>query len=445
MSKQYFGTDGIRGKVGEHPITAEFMLHLGWAAGRIFSKENRGSIVIGKDTRVSGYMFESALQAGLVSAGVDVLLLGPMPTPAIAHLTRTFNASAGIVISASHNPYYDNGIKFFSGAGEKLGDGAEYAIEAELQQSITMVPSDQIGRVARVDDAAGRYIEFCKSSVPPEFNLVGMKIVLDCAHGATYHVAPGVFRELGADVVEIGTEPDGFNINEGVGSTSPSLLQVAVKRERAHLGIAFDGDGDRVIMVDETGSVVDGDELLYIIASCRSAEGQLVGGVVGTEMSNFGLEIALAKEQIQFTRVAVGDRHILLRLQSNNWVLGGENSGHILCLDVASTGDGIVAALQVLLALRQRQMGLAKARSGMSKYPQHMVNVACTEGADFNTPAVSAAISRVEESLGGNGRVLLRASGTEPVVRVMVEGHEIGMVQQLAEDLADIVKRELDR
>ena len=447
MTKQYFGTDGIRGKVGEYPITAEFMLRLGWAAGRVFSREARGTIVIGKDTRVSGYMFESALEAGLVSAGIDVLLLGPMPTPAVAYLTRTFNASAGIVISASHNPYYDNGIKFFSGTGEKLDDAVELAIEAELKACesapLSMVPSDKIGRVSRIDDAPGRYIEFCKSSVQPDFTLRGMKIVLDCAHGATYHVAPGVFRELGAEIIELGAEPDGFNINEEVGSTSPAMLQETVLKEGAHLGIAFDGDGDRVIMVDEAGSVVDGDELLYIIAAFRRSEGSLKGGVVGTQMSNFGLETALADNQIEFRRTAVGDRHVLAELRTQEWDLGGESSGHILCLDVASTGDGIIAALQVLYAIRRRELSLGSARSGMEKYPQHMINVACARGTDFSSPAITHAISEAEEVLGGNGRVLLRASGTEPVVRVMVEGRDSSLVRGLAEQLAEKVTQQL--
>ena len=443
MSKQYFGTDGIRGRVGEEPITADFMLRLGWAAGKVFSREGRGKILIGKDTRVSGYMLESALEAGLVSAGVDVLLVGPMPTPAIAYLTRTFNASAGIVISASHNSYQDNGIKFFSRTGEKLDDEVELAIEAELDEDMLMVPSNQIGKVSRVNDAAGRYIEFCKSCVPANFNLRAMKIVLDCAHGATYHVAPSVFRELGADVVELGTEPDGFNINEGVGSTSPGCLQEQVLATGADLGIAFDGDGDRVIMVDEAGAVVDGDELLYIIAKDRRNRGRLNGGVVGTQMSNFGLETALASDHIEFSRAAVGDRHVLAELQSQGWVLGGESSGHILCLDLTSTGDGIISGLQVLYALRRGDQSLGKARSAMTRYPQHMVNVACTRGTDLSTQAVTLAISEAEACLAGNGRVLLRASGTEPVVRVMVEGQDEMLVKGLAEQLAETVAQRL--
>lgn len=439
MSKKYFGTDGIRGKVGEHPITADFMLRLGWAAGKVFSREGRGTILIGKDTRISGYMFESALEAGLVSAGVDVLLLGPMPTPAIAYLTQTFNASAGIVISASHNPYQDNGIKFFSSEGKKLDDAIEAAIEDELDQTMEMVPSSQIGKVSRVDDAAGRYIEFCKSCIPQGLNLRGLKIGLDCANGATYHIAPNVFRELGADVVELGTEPDGFNINEGVGSTSPGSLKELVVTEGADLGVALDGDGDRVIMVDGAGEVVDGDELLFIIANARQAQGRLDGGVVGTLMSNFGLEEAFTEVGIPFTRAAVGDRYVLAELQANGWALGGESSGHILCLDVTSTGDGIVSALQVLAALRQSGKSLAEFKSGMKKYPQRMINVACGNSLNLEAEEIVSAVRRTEEKLEGRGRVLLRPSGTEPVVRVMVEGEDIDTVEKLTQELSEVV------
>ena len=442
MSKKYFGTDGIRGKVGEVPITADFMLRLGWAAGKVFSRAGRGQILIGKDTRVSGYMFESALEAGLVSAGMDVLLLGPMPTPAIAYLTRTFNASAGIVISASHNPYHDNGIKFFSSLGEKLDDEVELAIEGQLNEPMRMVASDQIGKVSRINDAAERYIEFCMSCVPPTFTLGQKKIVLDCAHGSTYYVAPNVFREFGADVIELGTQPDGFNINEEVGSTHPASLQKKVIEEKADLGIAFDGDGDRVIMVDETGSLVDGDELLYIIANDRQKRGRLNGGVVGTEMTNFGVETALARDHIEFRRTSVGDRHVLAELQAQGWALGGESSGHILCLDLTTTGDGIVSALQVLFALLNQGQLLSKARSTITMHPQHIINVARQEGRDLFTKDVALAINESEALLGSNGRVLLRASGTEPVVRIMVEGLDEALVKKLAKQLAETLSQE---
>ena len=440
VNKEFFGTDGIRGKVGEHPITTEFMLRLGWAAGRVFLREGRGQILIGKDTRVSGYMFESALEAGLVSAGVDVSLLGPMPTPAIAYLTQTFNASAGIVISASHNPYFDNGIKFFSGKGEKLDDAIELAIERELRADMRMVASDRIGKVSRIDDAAGRYVEFCKSCFRGHLNLHGLKIALDCAHGATYHIAPKVLSELGAEVVEQGTSPDGFNINQGVGSTMPEALAALVQASGADLGIALDGDGDRVIMVDADGAIVDGDELLFIVSADRLASGRLSGGVVGTLMSNFGLEEALRKMQVPFVRTAVGDRHVLAELLSRNWNLGGESSGHLICLDMTTTGDGIVAALQVLAAMRRSGEPLGQLRRGMKKYPQHMINVACGSDFDLSSQAgVAAAVRETEQRLAGKGRVLLRPSGTEPVVRVMVEGEDSQAVTSLTEKLAQRV------
>jgi phosphoglucosamine mutase len=442
-NKKYFGTDGIRGLVGNPPVTAEFMLRLGWAAGKVFSKNGRGHILIGKDTRVSGYMFESALEAGLVSAGVDVSLLGPMPTPAIAYLTRTFNASAGIVISASHNPYQDNGVKFFSKDGEKLDDAIEIAIEAELDSAMQMVSSDQIGKVARINDAAGRYIEFCKSCFPAQLNLHGLKIVLDCAHGATYHIAPNVFRELGAEVVELGTSPDGFNINEEGGSTKPENIRQTVIREKAHLGVALDGDGDRVIMVDESGEVVDGDELLFIIAAAKKRTGRLNGGVVGTQMSNFGLEEALLAREIPFFRAAVGDRYVLTELLSRGWTLGGESSGHILCLDLTTTGDGVISALQIVAAMLESEVGLNALKTQMKKYPQHMINVQCQRGVDLSTAPVAKAVASIEERLKGRGRVLLRPSGTEPVVRVMVEGEDSGLVEALTRELADVVSKEL--
>lgn len=443
-AKKYFGTDGIRGKVGEDPITAEFMLRLGWAAGRVFSREGRSTILIGKDTRISGYMFESALEAGLASAGMDVLLLGPMPTPAIAYLTRTFNANAGIVISASHNPYYDNGVKFFSGEGEKLDDEVEYAIERELDSAMQMVESRHIGKVSRIDDAAGRYIEFCKSCFPSDYNLKGKKIVVDCANGATYHIAPSVFRELGAVVIEVGVDPDGFNINQEVGSTTPEVLVQRVLQEEADFGVALDGDGDRVIMVDHMGDVVDGDELLLIIAVWRKQAGSLDGGVVGTLMSNLGLEKALQNEDIPFVRAAVGDRYVLAEMQDRNWKIGGESSGHIICLNLTSTGDGIISALQVIAATEYLGMNLHKVKGMMEKYPQRMINVKCKQGALIESEQrVNDAVIATEKKLNGKGRVLLRPSGTEPVVRVMVEGEDQVLVEELVKDLADVVERAL--
>jgi phosphoglucosamine mutase len=443
LKKQYFGTDGIRGAVGEGAITPEFMLKLGWAAGRVFAQNGHGEILIGKDTRISGYMFESALEAGLVSAGLDVRLLGPMPTPAVAYLTRTFNARAGIVISASHNPFFDNGIKFFSGQGEKLDDEIEFAIEQELNNAkghMVVVDSDKIGKVSRINDAAGRYIEFCKSCFPTQQNLRGLKIVLDCAHGATYHVAPSIFRELGAEVIEMGVTPNGLNINDGVGSTHPKSLQEKVIEESADFGIALDGDGDRVVMVDHLGEIVDGDELVFVITRDRQLRGRLEGGVVGTLMSNFGLELALKRFDIPFVRASVGDRYVLAELQSQAWEVGGESSGHILCLDITSTGDGIVSALQVVAAIVESGTSLNELKQQMSKFPQTMINVRCHKDTVHNT-AVLDAVRETERCLDGKGRVLLRPSGTEPVVRVMVEGENAVAVQALAEDLASIVSK----
>lgn len=440
--KKYFGTDGIRGRVGDHPITADFMLKLGWAAGRVFSQGGKGSILIGKDTRISGYIFESALEAGLSSAGVDVRLLAVMPTPAIAYLTRTFNAKAGIVISASHNPYVDNGIKFFSNAGQKLPDDIEHAIEAQMAQTMKMVDSDKIGKVSRVSDAAGRYIEFCKSCFNGISSLKGQKIVIDCAHGATYHIAPSVFKELGADVIEMGVSPDGLNINEAAGSTCPEGLRRQVLAQKADLGIAFDGDGDRVIMVDHLGEVVDGDELLLIIARYRKALGVLKGGIVGTLMSNFGLERALGDESIPFVRAAVGDRYVMEQLSCRGWEVGGESSGHIICLDLVSTGDGIVAALQVASAMTHEGKSLHDLKRAMEKYPQTMINVRCALGKNpVSSAPVLDAVKETEERLNGKGRVLLRPSGTEPVVRVMVEGEDPVLVETLARDLACVVEK----
>jgi phosphoglucosamine mutase len=441
-TKKYFGTDGIRGRVGIEPITAEFMLRLGWAAGKVFSRQGRGEILIGKDTRISGYMFESALEAGLASAGMNVLLLGPMPTPAIAYLSRTFKANAGIVISASHNAYCDNGIKFFSGDGEKLDDEIEFAIEEEMDSVMQMVESDKIGKVSRIIDAAGRYIEFCKSCFPSDYNLKGKKIVVDCAHGATYHIAPSVFRELGAEVIEIGVSPDGYNINKDVGSTMPQALQEKVIEGKADFGVGLDGDGDRVVMVDHAGEIVDGDELLLIIARCRKQTGTLNGGVVGTLMSNFGLEKAFQAEDIPFVRAAVGDRYVLSELQSRGWKLGGESSGHILCLDMTSTGDGIISALQVIAAMERSGESLHALKQKMTKYPQLMVNVKCKQGASIESiKSVSEALKKTEARLNGKGRVLLRPSGTEPVVRVMVEGEDQMLVEELANDLARVVEQ----
>jgi phosphoglucosamine mutase len=440
VTRKYFGTDGIRGRVGEYPITAEFMLKLGWAAGRVLGPVGCGLVIIGKDTRISGYMFESALEAGLSAAGVDIRLLGPMPTPAIAYLTRTMHACAGIVISASHNAYADNGIKFFSGAGAKLPDEVELAIEEELEKPMVTVDSAKLGKAERVDDAGGRYIEFCKSTIPMSLSLKGLKLVVDCANGATYQVAPSVFDELGAEVIAIGTEPDGLNINSECGSTQPDRLQKMVREHQADVGIALDGDGDRVIMADNTGELVDGDELLFIIAMSRKQQGTLYGSVVGTLMSNLGLEHALQSHDIAFARANVGDRYVLEMLRQTGGVLGGESSGHIICLDRTTTGDGIVSALQVMAVMVQSGKSLNELKHGMSKYPQHMINVPVSGGVDLDAaPAVQEAVRSVEQRLAGRGRVLLRPSGTEPVVRVMVEGEDEQQVIEEADQLASKV------
>ncbi len=441
--KKYFGTDGIRGKVGEWPITPDFMLKLGWAIGRVLNNGKSHRVVIGKDTRISGYMFESVLEAGLSAAGVDILLLGPMPTPAIAYLTRTFHAQAGIVISASHNPYYDNGIKFFSPEGKKLSDEVELAIEAELDKPLVTVPSNQLGKAKRVDDAGGRYIEYCKNTLRQGLDLKGLKIVLDCANGATYHVAPAVFRELGADVIELGVKPNGLNINADTGSMHPEILQQEVLAQQAHVGIALDGDGDRVLMVDGHGELVDGDELIFILAKFLKPQ-----GVVGTLMSNLGMELALKKNHIEFVRVKVGDRYVIEALEKNEWSLGGESSGHIICRNVSTTGDGIISALQVLAAILVSGKSLYELKHGMQKFPQHMINVKLNSAVKLeNYPAITSAVAAVEKQLAQKGRVLLRASGTEPVIRVMVEGIDPNLVKQLAERLAqqvsDIVSCEL--
>jgi len=437
--KKYFGTDGIRGEVGQGVITPEFFLKLGWAAGRVFSRAGKGKIVIGKDTRISGYMFESALESGLAAAGCDSLLVGPMPTPGVAYLTRAFHADAGIVISASHNPFYDNGIKFFAADGTKLPDDIEFAIEAELDAVLQTVPSSELGKARRIEDASGRYIEFCKST-SGYLNLDGMHIVLDCAHGATYDVAPKVFRELGATVHVIGAAPDGLNINDQIGSTHPAALQKAVLEQNAQLGIAFDGDGDRLLMVDQEGQAVDGDELLCILAKHLQGKGVIRQGIVGTLMTNLGLEVALRKLDLELIRANVGDRYVMEQLNTRAWPLGGENSGHIVCKHVTTTGDGIVAALQVLCALRDSDQTLAQAKSGMRKYPQVMINVKLPQRVDvLALPAVQSAMAQAEQVLAETGRVLLRPSGTEPVVRVMVEGEDITTVKAVCKTLASAV------
>ncbi|MCH8553415.1 MAG: phosphoglucosamine mutase [Natronospirillum sp.] len=438
--RQYFGTDGIRGTVGDGPINAEFMLKLGWAAGRVFARQGKSRIIIGKDTRISGYMFESALEAGLSAAGVDILLLGPMPTPAIAYLTQTFNCDAGIVISASHNPHQDNGIKFFGPEGTKLSDAVENAIEAEMARDFQTVPSDQLGKAHRIHDAVGRYVEFCKSTAHG-LSLRGRSLVLDCAHGATYDVAPKVFRELGATVHCIGCAPDGLNINHEVGSTSPKALQSEVLARHADLGIAFDGDGDRVMMVDHEGRLLDGDELLYIMARHLKRRGKLSGGVVSTLMANLGLEVALARDDIELIRTQVGDRYVMEEMKQRDWCLGGEASGHLICAHHTSTGDGIIAALQVLVALEYSDTSLAEAASGLRKFPQKMINVRVRDrSAIGHHEGVKAAVTRIEQELGERGRVLLRPSGTEPVVRVMIEGEDGDQVARLCQQLAEEVQ-----
>jgi len=446
MSRKYFGTDGVRGRVGQHPITADFILKLGRAVGVVLAASDKRAVVIGKDTRISGYMFESALEAGLAAAGANVLLLGPMPTPAVAYLTRTLYACAGIVISASHNAFEDNGFKFFSAEGEKLPDEVELAIEEELERPFVTVDSANMGKAARVEDAAGRYIEFCKGTVPFGTLLTGLKVVLDCANGSTYRVAPAVLRELGARVHAMGNEPDGLNINDRCGSTRPEAMQAEVVRRGADVGIALDGDGDRVVMADRNGDLVDGDEILYVLARARQEEGRLKGGVVGTVMSNFGLELALGELGIPFIRTAVGDRHIHRALIDQGWTLGGEASGHLLALDRTSTGDGIVTALQVLEVMVRSGRGLDELRAGMRKFPQTMINVKVGPEARrllAESERILEAVRAVEVELNGSGRVILRPSGTEPVVRVTLEGADSVQVERLARQLADTVRREL--
>ena len=439
--RRYFGTDGIRGLVGQYPITPQFVMKLGYAAGRVLAAQGTKKVLIGKDTRISGYMLESALEAGFSAAGIDIGLLGPMPTPGIAYLTKTFRAEAGIVISASHNPFYDNGIKFFSQDGQKLPDAVELAIEAELDQEMGCVESAHLGKANRIDDAAGRYIEFCKSNFPSQYSLKGIKMVVDCAHGATYHIAPNVFRELGAEVIEIGTAPNGTNINHECGATSMAAISAAVVEHKADLGIALDGDGDRLMMVDHTGYIMDGDECVYVIACNDLQSGSIRGGVVGTLMSNMGLELALADMGVPFARSKVGDRYVMEMLKQKGWQLGAENSGHVINLNHTSTGDGIIAALNVLTAVCNTGKTLLELRQGMKKLPQVLVNVRFTGDSDpLVNSAVVAAVHQVNDKLSGRGRVLLRKSGTEPLIRVMVEGPEHDEVTALANEIADAVK-----
>lgn len=443
LKRKYFGTDGIRGRVGEGKINPEFVLKLGWAAGRVLGREPGSKMVIGKDTRISGYMFESALEAGLVAAGVDIHLLGPMPTPGIAYLTQTLHAQAGIVISASHNPHYDNGIKFFSAEGCKLPDEVEFAIEAELERPMTTVGSEFLGKAYRMDDAAGRYIEFCKRSIPWDMNFRGMKLVVDCANGATYHIAPHVFTELGAEVIAIGAEPNGLNINAEVGSTHIGTLRQEVLRQGADLGIALDGDGDRLMMVDSQGEVLDGDDILYIIARSRQSHDEFHGSVVGTQMTNLGLEHALKREGIGLERTNVGDRYIMERLRVNGWSLGGEPSGHIICLDRTTTGDGIISALQVLAEIHSSGNSLSELRSGVEKYPQVLQNIpleTVSAAEIMASDRLKQAVTEAEMRLGDGGRVLLRPSGTEPLIRVMVEGRDGEQVNMLVNELTRTVE-----
>ncbi len=440
--RKYFGTDGIRGRVGESAINPEFITKLGWAAGKVLAGKGTNKVLIGKDTRLSGYMLESALEAGLSAAGLNVGLLGPMPTPAIAYLTKTFRSEAGIVISASHNPYYDNGIKFFSANGFKLDDDVELAIEAMLDQPMECVAADKFGKAVRIDDAAGRYIEFCKGTFPSELSLTGMKIVVDCAHGATYHIAPNVLSELGAEVITIGTSPNGTNINHKVGATSMKACAEAVLEHGADLGFALDGDGDRIMLVDHKGNVIDGDQILFIIARDALKSGRLSGGVVGTQMSNLGLELALEQLGIPFKRSKVGDRYVMELLQENGWQIGGEGSGHILNLAATSTGDGIVAGLQVITAMLRNDMSLHALASGMKKFPQTLINVRYSDDSqDFiSNSTVQDAVATAEQAMGDTGRVLLRKSGTEPLIRVMVEAEDNNIAQQNAQQIAAVVE-----
>ena len=440
-NRKYFGTDGVRGKVGAYPITPDFALKLGWAAGKVLASQGSKMVLIGKDTRISGYMLESALEAGLAAAGLSAAFTGPMPTPAIAYLTRTFRAEAGIVISASHNPYYDNGIKFFSARGTKLPDEIEEAIEAMLEQPMDCVESAELGKASRINDAAGRYIEFCKGTFPAHLGLEGYKIVVDCANGATYHIAPNVLRELGAEVIEIGTDPNGLNINEKCGATDVTALQAKVVEMKADVGLAYDGDGDRIMMVDHLGNKVDGDQILFIIAREALRSGQLKGGVVGTLMSNMSLEIALKMLGVPFLRANVGDRYVLEKMVENDWMLGGENSGHIIIADKNTTGDGIVASLAVLAAMAQHKLSLNELASAVKLFPQVLINVRFAGGDNpLESDAVKSVAADVEKRLEGKGRILLRKSGTEPLIRVMVECQDATLAQQCAEEIAEAVK-----
>lgn len=441
-NRKYFGTDGVRGKVGSYPITPDFALKLGWAAGKVLASQGSKMVLIGKDTRISGYMLESALEAGLAAAGLSAAFTGPMPTPAIAYLTRTFRAEAGIVISASHNPYYDNGIKFFSAKGTKLPDEIEEAIEAMLEQPMDCVESAELGKASRINDAAGRYIEFCKGTFPAHLGLEGYKIVVDCANGATYHIAPNVLRELGAEVIEIGTDPNGLNINEKCGATDVTALQSKVVETKADVGLAYDGDGDRIMMVDHLGNKVDGDQILFIIAREALRSGQLKGGVVGTLMSNMSLEIALKMLGVPFLRANVGDRYVLEKMVENDWTLGGENSGHIIIADKNTTGDGIVASLAVLAAMAQHKLSLNELASAVKLFPQVLINVRFAGGENpLESDAVKSVAADVEKRLEGKGRILLRKSGTEPLIRVMVECQDAALAQQCAEEIAEAVKK----
>ena len=444
MTRQYFGTDGIRGEVGKFPIVPDFVMRLGYAAGQVLAKQasahGKPTVLIGKDTRVSGYLLEAALEAGFSAAGVDVMLCGPMPTPAVAYLTRTLRLSAGVVISASHNPYHDNGIKFFSANGDKLDDAVELQIEAALNEAMNCVDSAHLGKAKRLDDATGRYIEFCKSTFPNHLSLHGLKLVVDCAHGAAYHIAPHVFHELGAEVVSIGIHPNGKNINDGVGATAPKALIEKVKEEKADLGIALDGDADRLQLVDAHGRLFNGDELLYLIAKARKDAGESVKGVVGTLMTNMAVEKAIQAEGIQFERAKVGDRYVLEKLKENNWQLGGEGSGHLICLDKHTTGDGIVAALQVLSAMKQNQKTLAQLLEKVTLFPQTLINVKYKQGYDWKTDAkMQEAITQAEKNLNGSGRVLIRPSGTEPLLRVMVEAQDAHQAQDQAKKIAQTI------
>jgi len=444
VSRKYFGTDGIRGRVGDAPVTPDFMLKLGWATGKVFASEDgsKPTVVIGKDTRVSGYMLESALQAGLVAAGANVKLLGPLPTPGIALLTRTQNADAGIVISASHNPFFDNGIKFFNGQGSKLSDELELQIEAMIDSPMETVDSEQLGKASRIVDAAGRYVEYCKSTFPDDLSLKGMKLVIDCAHGATYHIAPAVFEELGATTVVIGATPDGYNINDGVGSTEPAALQAKVLEEGADIGIAFDGDGDRLQMVNAKGELLTGDDVLYVLAMHRLASGDSDAGIVGTLMTNMGLELALEAGGLRLARAKVGDRYVKELMVAEGWSLGGESSGHIICGDLSTTGDGVIAALQVLAAVRASGKTLDALASGFNPLPQVLVNVRISKGFDLTAhPTIGEACRRVESELEGRGRLLLRPSGTEPVIRVMVEGDNSVAIDALAGQVAEAIRQ----